>query len=241
MIAYELATDKSAHPGTGPAPLPTPEMVRSVGEGSESSMADYPILKNSPLYIQESLLFPYSQGTIFFDAVFKKMGKGAFSAVFKDPPVDSSQIIHPDKYFNHERPAKPDLPKISSDMKIKEVTEGTMGEFDHSILLRQYLGEVKAAQISGHLAGGQFKIVNIGKLKHPILIYASQWDSNSSAASYFAAYKKVLHSKWKHLDETSSTTDMLKGTADNGYFETRLTGDRVTSVEGMSSPVTITY
>ena len=204
-------------------------------------MADYPILKNSPLYIQESLLFPYSQGTIFFDAVFKKMGKDAFSAVFKDPPVDSSQIIHPDKYFNHEKPAKPDLPKISSDMKIKEVTEGTMGEFDHSILLRQYLGEVKAAQISGHLAGGQFKIVNIGKLKHPILIYASQWDSNSSAASYFAAYKKVLHSKWKHLDETSSTTDMLKGTADNGYFETRLTGDRVTSVEGMSSPVTITY
>ena len=246
MIAYELATEKTktdkANPNSSePAPLPTPEMVKSVGDGSEASMADYPILKNSPLYIQESLLFPYSQGTIFFDAVFKKMGKEAFSAVFKDPPVDSSQIMHPEKYFNHEKPAKPDLPKITSSMKIKEVTEGTMGEFDHSILLRQYLGDVKAAQVSGHLLGGQFQIVELGKLKHPILVYASQWDSNSSAAAYFAAYKKVLHSKWKHLDETTNSSDTLKGSGDNGSFETRLHGDRVTSVEGMPMPVTITY
>jgi hypothetical protein len=234
MIAYELKQ-------SGQKPVPTPEMVKSVGDTSEASMADYPVLKNSPLYIQESLLFPYSQGTIFFDAVFKKMGQEAFSAVFKDPPVDSAQVMHPEKYFKHEKPTKPNLPELTGDVKLKEVTEGTMGEFDHSILLRQYLGDAKAAAISGHLLGGQFKIVDLGKGKHPVLVYSSQWDSDMTAAEYFAAYKKVLHSKWKHLDETKNEKDDLKGTGDNGYFETRLKGDRVTSVEGMMTPLTVRY
>jgi hypothetical protein len=234
MIAYEL---KQA----GKPPLPTPEMVKSVADTSEASMADYPVLKNSPLYIQESLLFPYSQGTAFFDAVFKKIGKDAFALVFRDPPIDSTQIMHPEKYFGHAKPSKPDVPKLTHALKTKEITEGSMGEFDHSILLRQYLGDAKAAEISVHLLGGQFHIVDVGKTKHPILLYASQWDSNETAAAYFAAYKRVLHSKWRHMDETGNTPDTLKGTGDNGYFETHLHGDRVTSVEGMPAPDDITY
>ena len=234
MIAYELKQ-------SGQPPVPTPEMVKSVADTSESSMADYPVLKNSPLYIQESLLFPYSEGTTFFDAVYKKMGKSAFAAVFTDPPVDSSQVMHPGKYFAHEKPTKPDLPKLDAGVKVKEVTEGSMGEFDHSILLRQYLGDAKAALISGHLRGGQFKIVGLGKTKRPILLYSSQWDSAASAADYFAAYKKVLHSKWKHFDEISNSKDTLKGTGDNGFFESHLSGDRVTSVEGMETRMSVTY
>jgi hypothetical protein len=235
MIAFEM---KQA----GQKPVPTPEMVKSVADTSESSMADYPVLKNSPLYIQESLLFPYSEGTKFFDAVFKKMGQEAFSAVFKDPPVDSAQIMHPQKYFSHQKPSKPDLPKLTADLKLKEITEGSMGEFDHNILLRQYLGDAKAAALSGHLLGGQFQILQpAGKGKHPVLIYASQWDSASAAATFFADYQKVLHSKWRHMDETAASADALKGTGDNGYFETRLQGDRVTSVEGMPAPPVVTY
>jgi hypothetical protein len=221
--------------------VPTPEMVKSVADTSEASMADYPVLKNSPLYIQESLLFPYSEGTEFFDAVYKKMGKRAFAAVFTDPPADSAQVMHPGKYFAHEKPSNPSLPKLTSEVKVKEVTDGSMGEFDHSILLRQYLGDSKAAEISGHLRGGQFQIVEMGKSKHPILLYVSQWDSDATAAEYFAAYKKVLHSKWRHMAPLSDTKETLKGTGDNGYFETHLHGDRVTSVEGMPAPMDLTY
>lgn len=234
MIAYELR--ESDQP-----PLPTPEMVKAVADTSEASMTDYPVLKNSPLYIQESLLFPYSEGTAFFDAVFKKEGKAAFSLVFTDPPLDSSQIMHPAKYFAHEKPSSPSLPKIIDLPKWKEVTDGSMGEFDHSILLRQYLGNAKAASLSVHLRGGQFQILELTKAKRPTLIYASEWDSEATAAEYFAAYKKVLHSKWKHLDETSVSKDTLKGSGDNGYFEAHIKGDRVTSIEGMPSPLSIMY
>src|ERR1700761_7699909 len=124
MIAYELKHQ-------GQKPEPTAEMLKAVADSGEGSMTDYPVLQKSPLYIQQSLLFPYAEGTMFFDAVYKKMGKAAFEAVFKDPPVDSSQIYHPARYFEHLKPLKPELPRLASKVEGKEMTEGSMGEFDH--------------------------------------------------------------------------------------------------------------
>ena len=166
MIAYELKQ-------SGQKPDPTREMLKSVADSSESSMADYPVLKNSPLYIQQSLLFPYSEGILFFDAVYRKMGNAAFSAVFKDPPVDSAQILHPGRYFDHVKPAEPALPKLSVKSEGKELSEGSMGEFDHLMLLRQYVGAEKSNALSPHLRGGEFKIVSVGKQHAPMLEYAS--------------------------------------------------------------------
>jgi len=208
-----------------------------VADSSESSMADYPVLKNSPLYIQQSLLFPYSEGILFFDAVYRKMGKAAFATVFTDPPVDSAQIMHPDLYFDHAKPAQPALPKVSVKNEGKELSEGSMGEFDHLMLLRQYIGAEKASALSPHLRGGEFKIVSVGKQHVPMLEYASQWDSPEEAAEFFAAYQKVLETKWHRCDPSIKSTNVFAGVGDNGYFVTRLAGNVVSSVEGMSDEV----
>ena len=227
MIAYELKQK-------GQNPAPTLEMLKSVGDSSEDSMADYPVLKGSPLYIQQSLLFPYSEGTLFFDTVYRKMGSAAFSAVFTDPPVDSAQVIHPERYFNHERPVSPAVPRVALKNEGKELSEGSVGEFDHRILLQQYLGEKKAKQLAPHLRGGQFRIVSGGKSHKPVLEYASQWDSAEQAADFFAAYRKILQAKWKRCDLATDGATTLSGSGDNGYFLTRRSGAIVTSVEGLS-------
>jgi hypothetical protein len=225
MIAYELKR------GGQPA-VPTAEMLKSVADSGESSMADYPVLKNSPLYIQQSLLFPYSQGTVFFDAVYHKLGKASFSEVFTHPPTDSAQIIHPAKYFAHEKAADPKLPKL--DPEGREVTDGDMGEFDHEMLLQQYLGAQTAADLAPHLAGGKFRIATRGHSAKPVLTYAAQWDSPESAAAYFAAYQKILQGKWKHCEFTVQKPNMSAGTGDDGSFVVWLSGNVVSSVEGLS-------
>ena len=120
-------------------------------------------------------MFPYSEGTLFFDAVYHKLGKAAFAEVFTHPPADSAQIIHPEKYFAHEKRAEPALPKLS--YQVKDVTDGSMGEFDHQMLLQQYLGASKATELSPHLRGGQYSIVSHGRDGKPVLLYAAEWDS----------------------------------------------------------------
>lgn len=227
MIAYELKQK-------GQKPVPTTEMLKSVGDSSEDSMEDYPVLKSTPLYIQQSLLFPYSEGTQFFDAVYHKMGKASFSAVFTDPPVDSAQVIHPDRYFRHEKASVPDMPKPRLKNEGSEVSDGSVGEFDHRMLLRQYLGAAKALELAPHLRGGQFRVITSGKSHKPVLEYASEWDSEKQAADFFAAYKKILQGKWKRCDIAIDTPSGIAGTGDNGYFVTRLNGNTVSSIEGLS-------
>jgi len=224
MIAYELK-----HAGQNP--VPTAEMLKSVTDSGETSMADYPVLKNSPLYIQQSLLFPYSQGTLFFDAVYHKIGKAAFAEVFTHPPANSTQILHPDKYFSHEKPAEPELPKLTQEGK--EVTDGSMGEFDHMILLQQYLG-AKANELAPHLRGGQFRIVmSHGRDAKPVLLYSAEWDSARSVMDYFASYRKILQAKWQHCEFSVEKPNLLAGTGDNGSFVVWLSGNVLRSVEGL--------
>jgi hypothetical protein len=225
MIAYELK-----HGGQNP--VPTAEMLKSVADSGESSMSDYPVLKSSPIYIQQSLLFPYAAGTVFFDAVYRKLGKAAFTEVFRHPPSNSAQIIHPEKYFAHEKAAEPALPKLS--WAGKEVTEGSMGEFDHQMLLQQYVGAAKATELAPHLRGGQFRIMTRGRDGKPVLLYAAEWDSSKSATSYFEAYRKILQSKWQHCDFVVQKPNMIAGAADNGSFVVWLNGSVLSSVEGLS-------
>jgi hypothetical protein len=166
--------------------------------------------------------------------VVKRMGKSAFSTVFTDAPVDSAQIMHPDRYFGHVKPAKPELPKLSLKNSNGEITEGSVGEFDHEILLRQYIGASEATKLAPHLRGGQFKVLATGRDHKPVLQYVSQWDTGRDAAAFFAAYQKILKSKWKRCDPAAESANLFAGTGDNGYFVSRLQGDTVSSIEGIS-------
>jgi hemolysin-activating ACP:hemolysin acyltransferase len=160
------------------------------------------------------------------------MGKDAFAEVFIHPPSNSSQIIHPERYFEHVKPTSPALPKLSGD--VKDVTDGSMGEFDHQMLLQQYLGAESATALAPHLLGGQFRIV-IPKERDskPVLLYAAAWDSPHSAADYFEAYRKILQAKWQHCETTVQKANMIAGTGDNGFFVVWLSRNVLSSVEGL--------
>ena len=41
--------------------------------------------------------------------------------------------------------------------------EGLIGEFDHRMLLKQYLGDAKAAELPPHLRGAQYRILANGR------------------------------------------------------------------------------
>jgi hypothetical protein len=227
MIAYGL---KQA----GQPPVPTPEMVRAMSDSGQSSTAEFPVLRQAPLYIRQSLLFPYSYGTSFFDAVYRKMGKRAFSEVFAHPPVDSAQIIHPERYFAHEEPARPPLPSVFS-KRNHVITDGSVGEFDHQMLIHAYVDEEEADSLAPHVRGGQFKIVSAGNGNRPVLEYASEWDSPDSASRFYRAYERILCGKWKTCDVTIRENGILAGSGDNGLFICRIHGNTLWSVEGLSS------
>ncbi len=227
MVAYEL---KQA----GRNPVPTADALGAVVDASSSSLAEFPVLRGAPLYIQQSLLFPYIEGTKFFDAVYRRLGRQAFMAVFTDAPMDSAQIIHPERYFAHEQPAHPVLLETATLKTAEEITRGSVGEFDHTMLLRQFAGEDRASALAPHVRGGQFRIAAVGKERKPVLQYSSKWDSPENAAAFFKLYPKILSGKWKRCDISLANGSVLAGSGDAGLFIVRLSGTFVLSLEGLN-------
>ena len=214
-----------------------PEMLDLMSAGANESMASqYPVLARAPLYIRASLIFPYNHGLKFQHAVIQKLGKAAFAKVYRDPPASTQHIYHPELYLQGIQPETVKLPALNKPRDWRTLTEGTIGEFDHAILLEQYLTATDAKELAPAWRGGMFALAESKAGKHVALLYASQWKDEESAKRMFAAYERVLKGKNKSLDITSRTDRSLEGSGDHGLFRAILDGRTVTSIEGVKTP-----
>ncbi len=229
-LMYEVQAQK-----TGQSLTTSPSIVEAMSQPSESNNSQFPVLSKTPLYMRESLLFPYMQGLKFQQAVVLKLGKAGFSEVFQNPPVNSQEILHPEMYMNRTAVKPPAMPAIGSRSSYRILTGGSIGEFDHSILIEQYTGKAEAAALAPHWRAGAFELLEEKKKKYTVLLYASQWEDAASARQMFEAYRRVLKGKWKTLLPKKESDGILIGEGDDGYFRLQLDGTRLTSIEGMKS------
>jgi len=167
------------------------------------------------------------------------MGRDAFEAVFARAPRSTQQILHPADYFDKTMPVAVDPLGIDKMVgkqqagQFRGVLEGAVGEFDHAVLLRQYVGERQGTEAARHWRGGGFRLYEHKKDSYPVLSYVSQWDAPESARAYFALYQRVLKGKWKKMEVTSATATEVSGAGDSGRFTVRISGSSVQSVEGL--------
>ena len=229
-LAWAYMTKKNG--GKGEVP---PDILDKLTTSAGADGDDFPVFTKAPLYIRESLTFPYNEGMRFQDAVYRKDGRRGFDEVFSRPPLDTQQILHPDLYFSNPKPTDPEPPTLpAKDMAlVRTLTDGSLGEFDFSALLRQYVDEKEGAEATRHWRGGAYRLYEYKKDKIPVLTYISDWDSPEAARAYFALYERVLRGKWKKIVVTIHSEDEVAGTGDSGRFQLRLSGSSVQSIEGL--------
>jgi hypothetical protein len=231
LMAEYLARKAGQSLATSPALLDA--MARSV----ETGAGEFPVFEGEPLYLRQTLVFPYTKGLLFQNAVYARMGKSAFEEVFRHAPLSTQQILHPDTYFSYLIPTHPALPQPPEAHGYKRIADGNVGELDHSILLEQYIGHEDSAAVSPHWRGGNYALLERRAAARVVLLYASEWDDAAAARRYFGLYCALLGKKWKRLEIKSESDDSVAGLGDDGYFLLQLTGSVVTSVEGAENPV----
>jgi len=206
----------------------SPDLVKRLGESD--SGGDFPVMKSVPLYLKESLLFPYSAGFRFQAAVCEKH-LDCMSRVFEKPPVSSSQVMHPELYFQQVAPEKVSADPAPKQGKWKLKADGTLGEIDIDLLLRTF-GQSGKGFIE-QFRGGAYRLYESGKPRDILLNHASIWKDDAAAAQWFEAYSALLASKWK-VFEISQRTDMrISGKGDYGGFSLRRQGRMVFVEEGL--------
>ena len=221
---------------TGQSLKRSPALVKTMSQMTEISAAEYPALKRAPLYLRETLLFPYTQGLLFQQAVVEKLGQAAFAEVFRRPPASSQQILHPEKYLAGVKPLPCSPPAPADRRNYRTLADGSIGELDHAILLRQYVTGEAAQAVAPAWRGGSYQLLEQKGGQRVVLAYASQWGTPAAAQHFFRHYRQVLQGKWKRFEAGTESAASLEGRGDDGYFLLRRTGSKVTSLEGLERP-----
>ncbi|MDE1177826.1 MAG: hypothetical protein PW789_14685 [Edaphobacter sp.] len=222
-----------------------PELMAKLKDTTADS-SDSPVMARAPLLLQESLLFPYSDGLSFEHAILIKGGKdAAFAQVLANPPSSSFEILHPDAYMAHAPVPVLRLPDIHPllDAQYDPYDVGVMGELDVRILAELFGGREMAQGLAPDWDGGIYyaaqkknatpqekeSTASIG------LLYYSRWKNADSAKTFLRIYGTQMGRKYSMVklrkDDAANDGEQVF-TTNEGDVLLSLTGSTVFISEG---------
>ena len=232
----------------------SPEIVDALSADMAQGGADSVQYRNAPIFLKESLTFPYRYGLEFEAEVLRAKGKdGAFAATFQDPPRTSREIMEPQTYISGEHVAPlplPDFKKIFRNYERFDI--GAIGEFDVFVLAEQYAGESEAKHIYPNWRGGYYYSVKPkGNPNGPLgMVFVSRWASPKAAAQFAAVYARGIQQRYKKaaapagsslppdLKMLGSLTGDHQWSTDDGTIVIDVKGDTVLVTESLDTGIT---
>ena len=198
MMQYELAP-------VGRSILDSPDLVDAMESQMSSGTDDSKVFKDAPIFLRESLTFPYSYGLKFEMKLLEKGGKQqAFAGVLASPPHTTRQIMQPETYLSGEQ--IPPMPVVQFKHDFKDYIKfdiGAMGEFDVAVLIEQYAGKKLSDQLYPAWRGGYYYAARPKRdAAAPLgLFYVSRWSTPEKASEFAEIYARSLAKRYKKVEE----------------------------------------
>ena len=131
-------------------------------EAETGGGGDPSVYFETPTYILESLFFPYLSGLEFATALHDEGGFPAVDDAYRQPPVSSEEILHPDLFVPGRTVARPDLPDLAAATGCTALDTSTIGEFDMAQVLDRHVPEDDARQAAAGWNGDAYGLVRCG-------------------------------------------------------------------------------
>lgn len=203
MFQYAMAP-------TGRSIADSPDLVDAMVAETVTGSPGTKVFNDAPIFMKESLTFPYSYGLEFVVKLMAKNGRqGAFASVLQNPPHTTRQIMQPETYLSGEKIDPMPVPDFKRDFKdYKKFDIGAMGEFDVSMLVEQYVGKSLSKRLYPEWRGGYYYAV-MPKQDYasdlPIngllgLLYVSRWSDAEKAAEFADIYAHSLKQRYKKVE-----------------------------------------
>jgi len=211
-----------------------PDVALLIRSGAVEEMDKDPNLAKAPGYIRDELLFPYLAGTSFSQQFLKAHdGWKDLNLLFKDPPVSTQQILHPQLYLTNVKPAAVTLPEwkgfVPGDWKFLE--ENVLGEFGLQEVLKQFLGQDRADALAAAWAGDRYALFENTKTKETPLVLRLVLDNTEDAVRFFGQYSEVLELKHKSRTALFRRPNYFQFQTDSGSVFLRCVGTTCLVVE----------
>lgn len=204
--------------GTDSAQLPT-VLARLGRQMMQLALSTTPSLQQAPLVLRESLMFPYAAGLEFVAAVRGDKPWSRVDAVFRDPPVSTEQVIHPEKYLSGEKPWRGTATVLSSLPLHKEQRRDVLGELMFKVWFQKAMSERDAEQAAAGWGGDLLVSMTQPGETLPLVAVISGWDTEKDADEAEQAAQKLV------LNLTGKSGEKLPAPGKTPQFE-RQSGDR---------------
>ena len=161
--------------------LPNLWNLRTALGGASEEMK---VFANAPLWLRESLIFPYLGGAEFvrwFDREYP--GKEPFGALM---PISTEQILHPARYAAGDRPDRLTFEALAPEAGAVRY-EDDLGEFEIRLLFEQHLGDDSAAaRLAEGWDGDRYVVLRTGRTGTgpDVLVWYVLWDDRAAAARF---------------------------------------------------------
>jgi hypothetical protein len=205
--------------------LLSPLMTKSSGKA----------LREAPVILSESLIFPYMRGMVFCAHLTNDGGWKSINEAYENPPQSTEQILHPEKYRDQpDPPTIIDLGKLEPGEGWAEVGRNVIGEMQLSILLRKHRGKPIAAGWDGdRYAVFEAKDGKLG------VVWLTTWDTEDDARDFARQYTRFQTTKMgEGVEAPEAFPDVIRRPHDGTVYTVERRGKDVAIVEGFASEAT---
>ena len=209
--------------GAGNIAAQLPGGWESIRETIRQSQKSQPIFASAPMVIQETLLFPYINGS---DFIRRFTGREEGKLPFADMPATTEQLMHDSAYFVAPRdvPSTITLPPIPG-----TVDQNNFGEFGTRLVVYQHTHDQDASiRASNGWDGDKYALVKTPQGN--ALVWVTVWDRPGDAAEFMSALDQVMRDRFNILPYV---------TGERRYFEAPSRRIRVDVREIQGRPVVL--
>lgn len=128
--------------------------ARAAVSGMQAGTGGGEQIERAPLYLRETLIFPYREGLRLCTEAYASGGWSAVNELLRNPPTSTEQVMHPDKLSAREAPLDVRValpPSLASTHQI--AYEESFGELGVQLWLRTWLREDVAADAAAGWGG----------------------------------------------------------------------------------------
>lgn len=200
-------------------------------------MAGGKSLREAPVILSESMIFPYLRGMVFCARLTNDGGWDALNEAYRHPPLSTEQILHPEKYqAKPDPPTAVDLGTLDAGDGWKEAGRNVVGEMQLAVLLRRHGGRNAAAGWDGD----RYAVFENAKGQLG-LVWFSTWDSEDDAREFHRGYTQFQTTKLgEGVAQPDAFPDSIRRPHENRVYAVERRGSDVAVVEGFPAGQTNT-
>lgn len=162
-----------------------------------------------PDFITRNIKFPTTIGYAFVKALFAKGGWGVVNQAYKNPPLSTEQILHPEDYLARKAPVAISIPDISGELGSDwQLMDGnSLGEWNTYLLLgygtnlKARVDDNTASSAAVGWSGDAYQVYLNGPKDKTALVVKWAWTTTDNAGEFHQAMLSHLQALYQNATE----------------------------------------